>query len=806
MSGRRRKSIKGADDEQHTSPPSSLKGKHKATPGGHNEAGGKRSFRSCEKSRCPAKRPICFARSERCAGDGYTSRWYHLSAGEHFCNECFDFYYRSHRDGYHRMALWKREWSSYGKTEANLKTYMVDAVMPYWVQCTMTDCRKWRILPNDVQLTTDFIQKYCCGMMQDGTQPINNDACKEMEDHRVEETNADNWLSLLMNPPLLKNSPAAPYLQEYYPDGVGLSATCKVATMGVRGGLPDDHIDGLHPYFQPFYQPEENGKALCVRPDVMEYDEVQEFPEFAREQQMYLALRNLALALWNTNYKEVLTVEKCVAHLIVRGLVRVACVRYLKVILAFLTIKGLVNTGLLKDTNSAIKEIVENAVKLESVLIIGAGPSGLSAGRQLQNFGADVTILEAQDRIGGRVWDDTNLGVCVGKGAQIVNGCINNPIALMCEQAGIKMRKMHIRCDLVEEDGSVTDITIDKRVDFHFNAMLDAIAEWKRDNENQLDDLSLAKKLQEMHETFVEETSLKFSAKEERLFQFHISNLEYACGCDLSKVSSLHWDQNENFAQFAGDHTLIEDGYMAVLNKLADGLDIRLNTEVTSIDYRGKQVIVQTKNGKEYKAQKVLVTVPLAILQRKKIAFKPPLPAKKQAAINCLGAGIIEKIGLQFPSRFWSKKVIATDYFGHIPPEVDKRGMFSVFYDMTPPRSYENEHVLMTVVSGEAVQFVQSKTDKEVIEECMKCLRSMFPDEDVPDPSNSFVTHWHKNPHALMAYSYIGIGASGEAYEIIAESVNNKVFFAGEASNRHFPQTVTGAYLSGIREAAKILS
>lgn len=60
-------------------------------------------------------------------------------------------------------------------------------------------------------------------------------------------------------------------------------------------------VPGLCPYFQPFYQPNECGKALCVRPDMMELDELYEFPEFSRDPTMYLALRNLILASWNRN-------------------------------------------------------------------------------------------------------------------------------------------------------------------------------------------------------------------------------------------------------------------------------------------------------------------------------------------------------------------------------------------------------------------------------------------------------------------------------------------------------------------------
>lgn len=117
------------------------------------------------------------------------------------------------------------------------------------------------------------------------------------------------------------------------------------------------------------------------------------------------------------------------------------------------------------------------------------------------------------------MWDDSSLGVTVGRGAQIVNGCVNNPIALMCEQVrtfymlknmqrktvtlasvfllnclltrllqmGIKMHKLGERCDLFQEGGQVTDPAIDKRMDFHFNAILDVVSEWRKDKSQNQD-------------------------------------------------------------------------------------------------------------------------------------------------------------------------------------------------------------------------------------------------------------------------------------------------------------------------------
>uniref|UniRef100_I3K8G9 [histone-H3]-N(6),N(6)-dimethyl-L-lysine(4) FAD-dependent demethylase n=1 Tax=Oreochromis niloticus TaxID=8128 RepID=I3K8G9_ORENI len=770
--------------------------KRKATDTEEEDDQSEKKYRKCEKAGCSAMYPVCFASaSERCAKNGYTSRWYHLSCGEHFCNECFDHYYRSHKDGYETFASWKKVWTSNGKSEPSLKAFMADQQLPYWVQCTKPDCRKWRQLTKEIQLTASLAATYRCGMKFNNIKP---DQCSQPEDLRVAEVTDSWWHSMLILPPLFKDSPASPFLTAYYPDCVGMSPSGSSTVTIHRGMLSQSllfpSVPGLCPYFQPFYQPNECGKALCVRPDMMELDELYEFPEFSRDPTMYLALRNLILASWHKNCKEVLTSEKCAQHIIVRGLVRVRCVQELDRVLHFMTRKGLINTGVL----AAKQPLLPETYCSKNVIIIGAGASGLAAARQLQNFGTQVVVLEARDRIGGRVWDDASLGVTVGRGAQIVNGCVNNPIALMCEQLGIKMHKLGERCDLFQEGGQVTDPAIDKRMDFHFNAILDVVSEWRKDK-SQNQDTPLGEKVQEVKKNFLQESVMQFSELEEKVLQFHLSNLEFACGSTLDQVSARSWDHNEFFAQFSGDHTLLTKGYSVLLYKLAEGLDI--HTKCPAIDYSGDVVKVTSSDGSQWTAQKVLVTVPLTLLQRNLIQFNPPLPERKLKAIHSLGAGIIEKISLQFPYRFWDKKIQGADYFGHIPTGLEKRGMFSVFYDLDPQRK---QAVLMSIISGDAVSSVRDMEDKEVVDECMRVLRELFKEQEVPEPVNFFITHWSKDIWSQMSYSFVKTGGSGEAYDILAEDVQGKVFFAGEATNRHFPQTVTGAYLSGVREASKM--
>uniref|UniRef100_A0A8C9ETN3 Lysine demethylase 1B n=1 Tax=Pavo cristatus TaxID=9049 RepID=A0A8C9ETN3_PAVCR len=662
-----------------------------------------KKYRKCEKAGCTATCPVCFASAaERCAKNGYTSRWYHLSCGEHFCNECFDHYYRSHKDGYEKYTAWKRIWTSNGKSEPSPKAFMADQQLPYWVQCTKPECGKWRQLTKEIQLTPQIAKTYRCGMkLNNSTKTEGSDQCSMPEDLRVAEVSDHWWYSMLILPPLLKDSVAAPFLAAYYPDCVGMSPSCTSTNRlpGESNLVKLEHLKSV---------PNLTGKGHLQG----------SVPQIVSNTELSTLLFFFSLL------QEALTPQKCIHHIIVRGLVRIRCVQEMERILYFMTRKGLINTGILSVSTD------QYLLPKEYHNVSSCNNPCLATSHHL---------LNSKDRIGGRVWDDkTFTGVTVGRGAQIVNGCVNNPMALMCEQVGSLLWS----CIIIMEK-------------------------------------LLLEKIQEIYKAFIRESGIQFSELEEKVLQFHLSNLEYACGSNLSQVSARSWDHNEFFAQFAGDHTLLTVGYSTVIDKLSEGLDIRLNFPVQSIDYSGEEVQVTTADGTVWRTQKVLVTVPLALLQKNAIQFNPPLSEKKIKAINSLGAGVIEKIALQFPYRFWDSKIQGADFFGHVPPNSSQRGLFSVFYDMDPEVTYS------ICISCWSAGSVSKSVQTNALAFCFPSLTHInftLITQEVPDPVKFFVTRWSKDPWLQMAYSFVKTGGSGEAYDIIAEDIQGTIFFAGEVS------------------------
>jgi lysine-specific histone demethylase 1B len=241
------------------------------------------------------------------------------------------------------------------------------------------------------------------------------------------------------------------------------------------------------------------------------------------------------------------------------------------------------------------------------------------------------------------------------------------------------------------------------------------------------------------------------------------------------------------------------------MTRLLPSQDVHViyNSHVINIEQiKDNSLIIHTKDGRTHTADKVIVTVPLSILKDKVIKFIPSLSPDKELAINRLGAGLVEKVALKFSRPFWRDKLKNLDIFGRVSTQTSQRGLFSVFYDISNDTSF----ILVTTVSGQALEYYHTLSDEEVKNECLVILKDMFPERPIEEPLSYIASRWSKSPHIRMSYSYVGVGGAAEDYDIMCrQEMCGRLHFAGEATNRRHPQSVTGAYLSGIREACKII-
>jgi len=279
-----------------------------------------------------------------------------------------------------------------------------------------------------------------------------------------------------------------------------------------------------------------------------------------------------------------------------------------------------------------------------------------------------------------------------------------------------------------------------------------------------------------------------------RILNWHFANIEGPCGADVSLLSLINWDQDDPY-EFPGDHCLIKQGYGHLVNSMAIGLDIRLGFKVESVDYQFKDgpIKISTNKG-PLEADIVIVTVPLGVLKSGQIQFIPSLPGEKVISIQKLGFGLLNKLVLFFSKCFWNPD---EEYFGNTSVN---RGEFYLFINM---QKIVGAPVLVAMISGQAAYSIETLSGEEVVSRAMNILKNIF-GPTVTNPTRAVITRWASDPFAMGSFSYVAVGSSGKDYEILAKSINNKIFFAGEATNRNYPSTVSGAYMSGTRVANEI--
>ncbi len=415
------------------------------------------------------------------------------------------------------------------------------------------------------------------------------------------------------------------------------------------------------------------------------------------------------------------------------------------------------------------------------VIIIGAGIAGLAAGQALTAAGVDNLTLEARDRYGGRIWPDNSLGSPVARGAQLIHGINDNPMISLAQQfpsSYFNLEISHRSYYIFDRQGQSIAPNIVSDFDHQLETLLHQANKlaWQKEQ-----DISLAESLSSLLNIN------QWSSVQQDLFTRKLRFFENYIGAEYELLSARHWNEEE---ETSGETVILEDGYAAIIKGLAHSCTIQLNTTVQSLHSRKDEVEILTDRG-VFKANAVIVTLPLGVLKNQKIRFDPPLSTLKQAAIDRLGMGLFNIIGMRFPRIFW--------------PE-DGRAFFlpskrvPVIVNI---RSFSNEPILIGWVGGKTGRALENETDVEVIKGVLTQL-TVF-GKNIPAPERYFLTRWGHDPYSFGSYSYLPVGATGDDRDVLSQPESDNLFFAGEATHRQFPATVHGAYLSGLREAAKII-
>jgi lysine-specific histone demethylase 1 len=498
------------------------------------------------------------------------------------------------------------------------------------------------------------------------------------------------------------------------------------------------------------------------------------------------------------------------------------------------------------------------------VIVVGAGIAGLSAAQRLARKGVDVLVLEARDRLGGRIhtWDlarnQTWSGagrsdVPIDLGASFIHGIDGNPIKELEKEVGFKTYLPdhedaaffinesggeRWQADKAEKIGFLARATV-------FGRLIECAEKVRQSSHGRKPDTD-----ESLWSALIgDDPAYKDVWKtvdDEEVKEDTFSVLKTWSGWTgaLHSDVSLRWWGTED--EYEGEDVVVLPGYQSLVEWTADqarrdGAAILLDKVVKKIELSGSSVSVTCQDGETYGAPYVLSSLPLGVMQKTPPEFSPALPDATQAAIRKLGMGLLNKIILRYDEAWWRDQspVKKSSFFFLLPSGTAKRqqgyrfpqediptsqqaarwllenqGMFVQNYD-----AVTNLPVLLAFVGppvGNAVEMLSHESVARTLHQrIVKTLVAPDRQHSVPSPTSFFVTQWNSDRFSLGSYSYIPASntdkgvAGGSRQDMIQSSQpvwHGRLGFCGEHTEPDKFASVHGALLSGRREADRILS
>ena len=416
------------------------------------------------------------------------------------------------------------------------------------------------------------------------------------------------------------------------------------------------------------------------------------------------------------------------------------------------------------------------------VVVIGAGAAGLAAARALVGQGRRVAVLEASGRIGGRAWTahPPELdGAWFDMGAIWLHAAERNPLVPLAREAGeTLLDAAEIRCKR-------TFIGTRPATEAECADYDDA---WRRFEEAA--DRLLAES---------SDTSLASVART-------LPNDPWAptieawegpviCAVDADRYSLRDWRANALW----GANLVPEGGIGAfIARRLGAGLDIRLDTPATGIDWSGAGgVRIETPRG-TMRAGACIVTASTGVLASGAIRFTPGLPVRTREAIDALPMGLAVKIVLRAttPDRLDLPRHCLLDH------RVERAGEpFMIFQCWPHGRDY-----VQGWIGGSPAWDLARQGDAAIADFAVAELRRMAGGraEKLFHGGARLATHWDADPWARGAYAYVPPGQAGARAALAEPLGDGRLAFAGEACHDGLAGTVGGAWLSGEEAARKV--
>ena len=432
-----------------------------------------------------------------------------------------------------------------------------------------------------------------------------------------------------------------------------------------------------------------------------------------------------------------------------------------------------------------------SAAQRSDVVVIGAGMAGVSAARTLTELDGDleVIVLEGRDRIGGRIhtyreWAEAPIDL----GASWVTHLTVNPLGLIAKEQNIKLADSDLMNVNLREAGGreLTQPETDTVMERFFGAY--GLVKWRAEERR-----GAGKRDSDVGGEFkraLKKLKLRGQARLNVEYFINMSIAE-ANATNLDRLSLYEWE--DDYVETMLRAAVVPDGYGLFVEALAEGLDIRRSHVVSCIEYNKDGVTVKTDRG-DFSARYAVVTLPHGVLAGGSVEFAPKLPSWKRKAIASIGVGVSDKFYFLFPERFWTSD---QDILGRVDEKGE--GRWSTWVNF---HKYTGLPILMCFNRSEHAIALEKMSDEDVIKEAMKVLRRAY--KKVPQPLKMKRSKWFADPFSQGTLPFVLPRSSTSLYDTLARPVG-RLRFAGDSTQREFNGMVLGAFLSGVREAEKLL-